>query len=56
MTITVAQVEARMETSLHDMVADLREECPAITAYYPPEQLALHVSALLQGKQPTNST
>lgn len=54
--IVVAQVEASMGTSLHDLVADTREVCPALAAYYPPEELALYASALLQSRPPTNAT
>jgi len=54
--IVVAQVEAGMGTSLHDLVADTREACPNLSAYYPPEDLALYGSALLQGRAPTNAT
>jgi hypothetical protein len=54
--IVVAQVEAGMGTSLRDLVADTREVCPNISAYYSAEDLALYGSALLQGKAPTNAT
>jgi len=54
--IVVAQVEAGMGKSLHDLVADTRTVCPAVTAYYAPEDLALYGSALLQGRAPTNAT
>ncbi len=54
--IVVAQVEAGMGQSLHDLVADTREACPAIAEYYAPEDLALYASALLQGRPPTNAT
>jgi hypothetical protein len=54
--IVVAQVEAGMGKSLHDLVADTKTVCPAISAYYPPEDLALYSSALLQGRAPTNAT
>lgn len=54
--IVVAQVEAGMGKSLHDLVADTREVCPAIAAYYSPEDLVLYGSALLQGRAPTNGT
>ncbi|SPF49804.1 conserved hypothetical protein [Syntrophobacter sp. SbD1] len=54
--IVVAQVEAGMGRSLHDLVADTRKTCPEISSYYPLEDLALYSSALLQGKAPTNST
>lgn len=54
--IVVAQVEAGMGKSLHDLVADTRKVCPNLSAYYAPEDLALYGSALLQGKAPTNAT
>jgi hypothetical protein len=54
--IVVAQVEAGMGKSLHDLVADTRRVCPAISAYYSPEDLALYGGALLQGRAPTNAT
>jgi hypothetical protein len=54
--IVVAQVEAGMGKSLHDLVADTKKACPNLSAYYPPEDLALYASALLQGRAPTNST
>lgn len=54
--IVVAQVEAGLGTSLHELVATIREACPAIEEYYAPEVLALYASALLQGRQPTNAT
>lgn len=54
--IVVAQVEAGMGKSLHDLVADTRKDCPNLAAYYSPEDLALYASALLQGRAPTNAT
>lgn len=54
--IVVAQVEAGMGKSLHDLVADTRTECPNLSAYYAPEDLALYGSALIQGRAPTNAT
>jgi len=54
--IVVAQVEAGLGTSLHDLVADLKEACPEIEAYYPPEDLILYAGALLQERPPTNSS
>ena len=54
--IVVAQVEAGMGKSLHDLVADTRKTCPTIAEYYAPEDLALYASALLQGRPPTNAT
>lgn len=54
--VVVAQVEAAMGKSLHDLVADTREACPHIADYYPAEDLALYASALLQGKTAANAT
>jgi hypothetical protein len=54
--IVVAQVEAGMGKSLHDLVADTRKVCPAISSYYSTEDLSLYGSALLQGRAPTNAT
>lgn len=54
--IVVAQVEAGMGQSLHNLVAAAPEVSPAIAAYYSLENLALYASALLQGRAPTNAT
>ena len=54
--IVTAQVEAGMDKSLHDLVADTRIRCPGITNYYRPEELALSSHALLQGVAPMNSS
>ena len=54
--IVVAQIEAGMGKSLHDLVAETRTACSALAAYYPPEDLVLYSSALLQGRAPTNTT
>ena len=54
--IVVAQVEAAMGQSLHDLVSACRGACPGAAAYYQLEGLVLYVSALLQGKPPTNAT
>jgi len=54
--IVVAQVEAGMGESLHNLVADTRKVCPNLSVYYSPEDLALYGSALLQGRAPTNAT
>ncbi len=54
--IVVAQVEAGMGKSLHDLVADTRTTCPNLSAYYAPEDLALYASALIQERAPTNTT
>ena len=53
--VVVAQVEAGLGTSLHDLVASIKQACP-IAEYYPPEELVLYASALLQGRPPTNAT
>ena len=53
--IVVAQVEAGMGKSLHDLVGNIRAVCPSIAEYYPPEDLVLYASALLQGRAPTNA-
>ena len=54
--IVVALVQAGTGQSLHDMVADTRQECPEISRYYSPEDLALAAGALLQGRTPGKST
>lgn len=54
--IVVAQVEAGMGQSLHDLVADAKVSCPSISNYYDVEDLVLYASALLQSKPPTNKT
>lgn len=54
--VVVAQVEAALGQSLHELVGACREACPGITAYYDPEDLVLYASALLQDKPPTNAT
>jgi hypothetical protein len=54
--IVVAQVEAALGKSLHDLVGDIRRTASAIDHYYAPEDLALYTSALLQERAPTNAT
>ena len=54
--VVVAQIEAGMGKSLHDLVADTKTVCPNIANYYAPEDLALYAGALLQGRAPTNAT
>lgn len=54
--IVVAQIEAGMGTSLHDLVGDARIHCPVMAEYYPLEDLALNAGALIQGRAPTNAT
>ena len=54
--IVVAQVEASLGQSLHDLIAEIRNTCPAISDYYDIEELSLYASALLQGRPPSNKT
>lgn len=54
--IVVAQVEAGMGMSLHDLVAETRRVCPSLSAYTAPEDLTLAAGALLQGRSPTNAS
>lgn len=54
--IVVAQVEAGLGTSLHDLVRAVKADCPNLAAYYGPEELVLYASALLQGRPPTDLT
>lgn len=54
--IVVAQVEAAMDQSLHELVGACRETCPGLDSYYEPGVLVLYASALLQGKPSTNDT
>lgn len=54
--IVVAQVEARMGESLHELVAAARERCPQITEYYDLEELTLYAGALMQSRAPINTT
>jgi hypothetical protein len=54
--IVVAQIEADMGESLHDLVGKVKQDCPTMSAYYSVEELVLYASALLQGRAPTNAT
>lgn len=54
--IVVAQVEAGMGQSLHDLVSEIRKSCPDIEHYYTAEDIALYASALLHDKPPSNAT
>lgn len=53
--IVVAQVEAGVGASLHDLSDNLREVAPRIEEYGTPEDIMLAAAALLQGKS-TNRT
>jgi len=50
--IIVAQLEAAIGESLHDLVASLKSQVPKIAYYIEPSNLVLSVSALLQDKLP----
>lgn len=54
--IVVAQVEAQIDQSLHDLVGDIRESTPEVESYAKPEDLVLNASAFLQDRPPNNST
>ena len=54
--IVVAQVEAQIDTSLHDLVGDIRGLTPEVESYAKPEDLVLSASAFLQDRQPNNTT
>ena len=54
--IVVAQVEAAVSLSLHELTDELRQEVPAIGEYKEPADLMLAITALLQGKVPNKST
>lgn len=51
--IIVARVEGETGESLHDLVASLEGQVPALSRYIRPAQLVLPAAALLQGKRPT---
>ena len=54
--IVVAQLEEALEQSLHDMVADLKREIPALERYGDVEDNVLAVAALLNGLPPLKKT
>lgn len=54
--VVVAQVEASLGESLHDLVVDVKAICPNIASYYDVGELTFYASALLQKKPPTNKT
>jgi hypothetical protein len=51
--IIVARVEGETGESLHDLVASLEGQVPALRRYINPSDLVLPAAALLQGKRPT---
>ncbi len=54
--IVVAQVEAGTAMSLHDLVSDIKATVPHVESYVKAADLMLSVSALLQGKVPTQGS
>ena len=54
--IVVAQIEAGLGHSLHDLVAETRRKHPRIDHYYSVEDLVLYANALMQDKQPVSAT
>jgi hypothetical protein len=50
--IVVAQFEARSGKSMHDLMIDLEEKCPALRSYASPQQIALQTAALRADKSP----
>lgn len=54
--IVVAQVEAAMETSLHDKVDALLERVPAVGHFGQAGELAMQVGAVLEGRPPNRAT
>ena len=54
--IVVAQFEARTGKSMHDLMVDLREKCPALESYASPEQIILQTAALRADRTPTQAS
>lgn len=54
--IVVAQVEAEMDTSLHEKVENLRAKVPAVVAFGDPGEIAMQVGAVIAGKAPNRAT
>lgn len=54
--IVVAQFEARTGKSMHDLMVDLREKCPALESYASPEQIVLQTAALRADRTPTQAS
>ena len=53
--IVVAQVEEAAGESLHDLVEGLEGAAPGLSAYISPPEFALSVSALMQGRAPSET-
>lgn len=54
--IIVAQFEARTGKSMHDLMIDLREKCPALESYVSPEQIVLQAAALRADRTPAQAS
>jgi len=54
--IVVAQFEARTGKSMHALMVDLREKCPALESYASPEQIILQTAALRADRTPTQAS
>lgn len=54
--IIVAQFEARTGKSMHDLMIDLREKCPALESYVSPEQMVLQTAALRADRTPAQAS
>ncbi|MEZ2144790.1 DUF262 domain-containing protein [Bradyrhizobium sp. DN5] len=54
--IIVAQFEARSGKSLHKLVTDLNEKCPALRSYVSAEQISLQTAALRANKLPGHAS
>ncbi len=54
--IVVAQIEGAVGNSLHDMIAELKEEVPTAANFGKVEDTALAIGAMLNGKPPLKKT
>jgi len=54
--VIVAQFEARTGKSMHDLMIDLREMCPALEGYASPEQMVLQSAALRADRTPAQAS
>ncbi|WP_342235713.1 GmrSD restriction endonuclease domain-containing protein [Inquilinus sp. OTU3971] len=54
--VIVAQFEARTGKSMHALMIDLREKCPALESYVSPEQIALQTAALRADRVPAQAS
>lgn len=54
--IVVAQIEADMDTSLHEKVEALRASVPGVVGFGDPGEIAMQVGAVLIGRPPNRAT